>query len=349
MVYGPLVLTRDVRFEGFTAGDWSRLLALFQSTKRGALRGVGGTDEDESLGGVIAIHDGLKLRKLLHTRVGRLDLRDHPWPLSVKELADRHHASWGVALREGALEEVMERFGARATQDQDILMQGIIIGQILRDLAAEGAIETFPTKIRALPTSTHGVIFGTLRSVCPENHVLLTGIFEEGELFTSLALRRQREGFDLVMGPDELRPAMGLLSGDFRRDYRHIVRATENLAGPLAMGLFTERKTLLKLIAEDNPGAWARAAAVRDVVFAPLPATIAVPLGIDATRGFFAAAKSIAMRLDWTGLVAPTLQAIVRGNSPRQLQRSEDPSEDSGDESILRILFRLMRRGERSS
>lgn len=339
------MLTRDVRFEGFTATDWSRLLALFQATKRGVLGSGNASAAPESLGGVIAIHDGVRLRKLLHSKVGRLDIRDHAWPLPVRELAAKHHASWGVALREGALEEVMERFGARATQDQDILMQGIIVGQILRDLSNEGAIESWPTKLRALPTSTHGVIFSTLRSVCPEDHVLLTGVFEEGELFTSLALRRKRDGFDLVLGPDELRPAMGLLSGDFRRDYRHIVRATENLAGPLAMGLFTERKTLLKLIAEDNPGAWARAATVRDVVFSPLPATLALPLGIDATRGFFSAAKNIAMRLDWTGLVGPTLQAIARGNAPKQLPEGEDDA----DESLLRILFRLIRRGEKSS
>lgn len=341
------MLTRDVRFEGFTASDWSRLLTLFQATKRDALSAgpASGRGGVESLGGVIAIHDGVRLRKLLHTKVGRLDFRDVTWPKTVRELAEEHHASWGVALREGALEEMMERFGARATRDQDILMQGLIVGQIVRDLAAEGAIEAWPTKIRAVPTSTHGVVFGTLRSLCPEDHVMLAGIFEEGELFTSLALRRKREGFDLVLGPDELRPAMGLLSGDFRRDYRHIVRATENLAGPLALGFFTERRTLLALIAEGNPGAWARAAAVRDIVFAPLPPTLALPLGIDATRGFFSAAKKIATRFDWTGIVGPTLAAIQRANAPRQLAEG-----DAGaDESLWRFLFRLVRKGEKPS
>ena len=285
------MLTLDVRFEGWTATDWVRFLSLFRAPAPG-----GAGTEAPPPGGILAIHEDGRLRKLLHTRAGRLDPRNHPWPMPPAELAERHGASWALLLRSGALETLMERFGARARQGDDVFLQALVLTQIARELMGEGGVEVWPPRSFLPPLATHSVVMRTLRTVCPSGKVVALGLFENGELWTSVVLRRRDDGIDLVLGPDELRPAMGLLAGDWRRDYRHLVDAIEASAGPLATGVFAERETFLELAAERQPGAWARAVAVRDVVVAPLGGALALPLGVDAAYGLAETLRSVAGR-----------------------------------------------------
>ncbi|MCK6589849.1 MAG: hypothetical protein L6Q76_19935, partial [Polyangiaceae bacterium] len=115
------MLAPDVRFEGFTATDWIRLVSLFrprrpENPEQGPAR---------PRGGIVAVHAGGKLRKLVHTHVGRLRLDDaqRDWPLPAETLASRHDASWALLLHTGALDTIMERFGARARRGDDLSTQ----------------------------------------------------------------------------------------------------------------------------------------------------------------------------------------------------------------------------------
>jgi len=59
--------------------------------------------------------------------------------------------------------------------------------------------------------------------------------------------------------------------------------------------------TIRKLEVDPTPGAWARAAAVRDLILSPLPAPLAIPLGVDAGRAAFHALRAVAERVDPIG------------------------------------------------
>jgi hypothetical protein len=132
------------------------------------------------------------------------------------------------------------------------------------------------------------------------------GAFDEGELYTALCLRRRGPAFDIVMGPDRVRRDMGLLSGDFSRDYRYLGAAVEARLGPLAVGCYAELSTFRRLAGDASPGAWATAVAVRDVVLTPVTAGLAVPLGIDAGRAALALAKGLLGHFSiFGGLSAP--------------------------------------------
>ena len=55
------MLAPDVRLEGFTAADWTRVLSLFQPRRAaGEAR-----DPARPRGGVVAVHAGGRLRKLV--------------------------------------------------------------------------------------------------------------------------------------------------------------------------------------------------------------------------------------------------------------------------------------------
>jgi hypothetical protein len=288
------LLTADVRFEGWTTEDWIRFVRLWQP------RATPDREPTRPRGGVMVVHEDGQVLKILHTRRGRLDPSSAPpppdqvdaralalrtgQPSALGQLARAHHASWALGMRLGALDEVMERFGARARRGDDLTAQALQLVTIVREMIGEGAIASWPQRLRGLPVPTAHVVRRTLDALCPDGRAIALGLFDHDGLWTSFVARRRDGAFDVIAGPDELRPALGLLSGDWRRDYRHLARAVEDRYAPLAFGCFAEVTRFRALQTDAQPGAWARAVAVRDVVLAPIPVAVGVGLGVDGAR-----------------------------------------------------------------
>jgi hypothetical protein len=316
------VITPDVRFEGFTSDDWLLLGEIFRPRVTPASAGPGeaagnvdGSRPSRS-GGVVAVSTGQRLRKLVSTTRGRLDLYSGPWPEALEDLARRHGAAWVLHLHTGALEELMERFGQRLRPEHDYLAQVLLLLRILRELDLEGALCTWPRRIAAWPIPSEALVTRAFDAFCPDGRAVLLGVFADGHLATSLAARRRGAGFDWILGPDELRTEMGLVSGDWTRDYRHLARAAELRVGPLALGCFGELGTLQQLVRHTaGPGSWATAVAARDIIISPVAPAVAVPLGIDLGRAAVAAARGLVNRLaasSWLAADGTLLPALER-------------------------------------
>ena len=285
------MFTNDVRFEGWTTETWQRFLHLWKP------RASPDREASRPRGGVFAIHEGGRLRKLLHTKTGRLDLQATPWPISLADLCAQHHASWALAGHAGALEEVMERFGARAKRSDDLTAQALSLVQIAREMMIEGAIEVWPLRLHGIPPPTDAMVRRAMDALCTDGKCIALGMFKDGDLWTAFVARRSGAGFDVIAGPDELRHHMGLLSGDWRRDYRHLVRAVEDAYAPLAFGCFAEVDTFRALQVDARPGAWGRAVAVRDLILSPIPTPVGLALGVDGARYAFENLKRVTGRI----------------------------------------------------
>jgi hypothetical protein len=288
-----LVLTADVRFEGWTTDDWMRFVRLWQP------RATPEREPTRPRGGVVVVYEQGQILKLLHTARGRLDPAlagpsgpapalalslEGGQPSALGELARRNHASWALGMRLGALDEVMERFGARARRTDDLTEQSLKFLEIMQEMISESAISTWPQRLRGIPVPTAQVARRTLDALCAEGRTVALGLFDAGGLWTAFVARRRGHAFDLIAGPDELRPTLGLLSGDWRRDYRHFARAVEERYGPLGFGCFAELSTFRALQTDTRPGAWTRAVAVRDIVIARMPVAVGLALGLDGAR-----------------------------------------------------------------
>jgi hypothetical protein len=303
------LLTHDVRFEGWTTDDWLRFLRLWQP------RATPEREPTRPRGGVIVVHEDGEVLKLLHTRTGRLDPASvAPAPAEARAralalkagdpsalvpLAAAHHASWALGMRLGALDEVMERLGSRVRRGDDILAQSLLLVGIMRDMIAEGAITAWPQRLRGLPIPTPHIVRRTFDALCADGRTIALALFDNEGLWTSFVARRRGPAFDVIAGPDELRPTLGLLSGDWRRDYRYFASAVEDRYGPLGFGCFAELSTFRALQTDGRAGAWSRAVAVRDVVIAPMPAGVGVALGFDGARYAFEGLRVL------TGRIAP--------------------------------------------
>lgn len=280
-----------MRFEGWTTETWTRFLHLWKP------RAAPEREATRPRGGLIAIHDEGGLKKLLHTKTGRLE-PSGAWPVPLSELCETHHASWAIAAKSGALEDVMERFGARLRRGDDLVAQSLLVVQIVREMMNEGLVERWPLRLQNVPPPTEAMVRTALDALCPQGSAMVLGLFRQGELWTAACARRRGGGFDVLAGPEELRARMGLLSGDWRRDYRHLSRAVEEQYAPVAMGCFAELDRFRELQVDPSPGAWGRAAVVREIVLSPMPVGIRLALGADGARFAFESFRTLVGKSD---------------------------------------------------
>ena len=289
------MLTKDVRFEGWTAEDWGRLLTLWKASPESSGSGA--------RGGLLVIHSGGRVRKMLHTQRGRIEKEGEPWPARLPDLAAKHGARWVLSAQAGGLEKIAERFGARSRREDDLSSQARLLLDIVRELVGAGIIEIWPNRLDRFSLPSEPLFENTFEAIYPPGHLIFIALFDEGELFTSIALERQKGGISRIIGPDDLRPHLSFLSGDFHRDYRYALAAAEDVLGPVAFGCFSELSIFRGLQSERSWGAWLRALAVRDVIVTPTKGSLTAPLAADAAVWAAAAANSLGKRWDSLGLV----------------------------------------------
>jgi hypothetical protein len=282
------MFTPDAQVLDFTAQDWLRLPELFRvpMPTEPALPAAAPS------GGLFAVREGQRVIKLTSTVRGRL-----PPPqaghATAAALAQEHGGAFALVLSTIALEQFGDRFARRLTRGQSFHLQLEAFVAAMRELEQEGEVELWPSPFAEWPIPTERALASALDLICPDGKTLVLGAFEAGELYTALCLRRRGAAFDVVMGPDRVRRDMGLLSGDFSRDYRYLGAAVEARLGPLAVGCYAEVETFRRLAADTQPGAWATAVALRDVVLTPVTPGLAVPLGVDAGRAALSLARGL--------------------------------------------------------
>ncbi|MCA9603382.1 MAG: hypothetical protein KC417_15220, partial [Myxococcales bacterium] len=130
-------------------------------------------------------------------------------------------------------------------------------------------------------------------------------LWQRGEPWTSVAVRRMGGEIDWIAGPDLISRWTGPLGGDWRRDHRVIAAAVARNMAPVHVGLFSEEHIVRDLLRTPDAGRWARAAAVRDIAFYPTPAYVGVALGADVVRSATRQAASFLGGLKLFESIAP--------------------------------------------
>ncbi len=206
-------------------------------------------------------------------------------PGDLADLCRRYRAGRCIVLREGAAEELMERVSLRLVRGEDYAAQWLTMWRVYRELLQGGHIQIWPSTLTALPIPTSATLERSLDLILPDGRAAVVALFDRGRLWTAAALRRRHGHFDFVAGPDLIAHWTGPLGGDWRRDYRIVSDAVARAVAPVHAGVYSDVSTVRALLREPDPGRWARAVAVRDLIVHPTPPYAAVALGADAVRG----------------------------------------------------------------
>lgn len=312
-----------LRFEGFDAASWTNLISLFAPNVVARLASEGADSDAPELeehergrrgrGALIVVLDDQdRVIKAFHTVYGRVEGLAWRGPGELEALAREHGARRCVALREGVIEEIAERVARRLDRDEDYVAQWLLVARTVREMSEAGLLHSWPRPLAAVPVPTAAMVRRALDTVLPEGHAMVLVVWNRAALWTALVLRRQPGGIDLVAGPDLIARWTGPLGGDWRRDYRIVSDAVAASVAPVHLGVFTELSTLRGLLRSADPGAWARAVAVRDVIVHPTPPYVAVALGADAVRAVARGSARWLGGVDALATLAPVAR-YVRG------------------------------------
>ncbi len=329
-------------FSGFDARSWHRLVSLFvpglasQPPERWARRAT-------TRGGILLVfHDGVRVLRAVHTLRGPLPATDWDGPSTLASLAASTRTRFAVALRTGALESFFERLGGRITpHDNPFVTAGAVLG-VARELLEDGAAHVLPEPPRGVPLPPVDVALRAWDALLPDGRTAALVLFDGEHIDTALLARRRGLCLDRLHGPEVLHRLVGPLGGDFRRDYRVIRGAIERDLGPMALGVFTQTDTFRTLLRREDPGAWARAVAGREVVVDPMPPWFAVAAGAGAMRAAARRSRDLLAGVELLGMLDPVarrLRSLAEraGEVDLQALLGFDP---------LRILAALLRQSE---
>ncbi|MCA9581149.1 MAG: hypothetical protein KC416_05100 [Myxococcales bacterium] len=281
------MLSKDIAIDGFDAASWAKIVSLFSpDQEQGATVFIFLGESDE----VLAAYD---------TGEGRFELDSFQID-DLPEVVHRRKARWGVALRRGAIEELEERMALRLRRGEDYVAQLLTSLRVLRELHDSNQIRICPDALTRVPVPSPAMVRRALDTILPDGHTALAVLWQRGDPWSAVAIRRSGGAIDHVVGPETIARWTGPLGGDWRRDHRVVVQAVSRELGPVHIGLFSEVGTMRDLLRNPNPGAWATAAAVRDVAFFPSPPYVTAALGADLVR---AAAEQTAQLVGGLGIL----------------------------------------------
>ncbi|MGE0785836.1 MAG: hypothetical protein AB7S26_09125 [Sandaracinaceae bacterium] len=299
------MISDSLRFEGFDSRSWTNLISLFapnvltrieSEEKSGEGIEAEPDQKDRTIGSlVVVLDDRDRVLMAMHSVRGRVTGLEYAGVDSLEELAHRYAARRCVVLREGVMEEISERVAHRIERGDDYITQLLVVARAVREMSEAGLLVTWPRALADVPIPTAPMVRRALDTILPDEHAMALVVWNAGAPWTGAVLRRRAGAIDLLAGPDLIGRWTGPLGGDWRRDHRVISDAVGRAVAPVHLGVYAERSTLRALLRSTDPGAWAQAVAVRDVIVHPTPAYVAVALGADAFR---AAAKSSAR---WLG------------------------------------------------
>lgn len=315
------MIAADVRIEGFDARSWTNLVSLFapgvlQRIQRGPQQSdapeLDSRDASERPAGtlVAVISAERKVRRAFHTVRGRVRGLATISKDELHELAARYGARRALVIREGAIEEIAERVAQRLERGDDYIAQWLVLARTVRELIDAGIIEVSPRPFAALPIPTAGMVRRALDIVLPEDRSLVMVLWNGQTPWTAVALRRRGGEIDRIAGPDLIARWSGPLGGDWRRDHRFVSEGVERALAPLHLGIYGQIGSVRALLRSAEPGAWARAVALREVIVRPSPPYVAVALGADATRAIARRTATILGGIDALARFAPLASAV---------------------------------------
>jgi hypothetical protein len=293
------VLSSNLRVTGYDAVTWARLLSLFAPHRARE-------DHSDSYGMLVVIEDerGAACAAFIGDR-GPIDASSYTGRGDLAALCSQHRVRRAVALKRGTIEELTERAAPHVLRTDDYAAQWLALLSAARELEREGALYFWPEAKNVAPLPSPQLVTRALDVVLPDEHSFVAALWDEGELWTALVLRRRGGQLDLLGGPELVLDAVGPLSGDYRRDHRAVSRAISASIAPVQLGLYCQYHRLERLLREPEPGAWAKAIALREIIIDPSPAYVHFAVGADALRATARRTGQLLGGIDFMAYIEP--------------------------------------------
>jgi hypothetical protein len=276
------MLSSNLHVTGYDASSWRRLISLFGA---GASSEASPRTASSLLDRLVVVEDdhGACCAAFIADR-GPVTLERYAGRGELSELCAQFGVRGAVAMRLGTIDALAERAAEDILHTNDTAGQWLALFKAMRALQQEGDLYFWPETRDTVPLPSTQLLTRALDVVLPDEHSFVAVLWEETEVWTALVLRRSGGKFDLIAGPELVLDTVGPLSGDFRRDHRAVSRAISGAVAPVQVGIYCQRKRFQRLLRDAEPGAWAKAIALLEIIIDPSPAYVHIAVAADALR-----------------------------------------------------------------
>ncbi len=275
------VFAPSARFEGWDPVAYRRLTSLFRDD---------GVPSRDGVGGVLVVTEGDTILSVTHSVHGPIAQAAYtPEAGALGGWVQHTSSRWGLSVTPSSLAALEAELSSRLGPKASALDSWLNLARVAHEQCRAGTVGLWPSPAPATDPSTASptaadMFQRTVGFVVTEGHCFALALFDDNGVHSACALRRSASGFDLVAGPHAIVAQVGLLSGDWRRDYRLVNESVSSLYGPVALGCYAETRTIDKLASSTGARAWATALAMRELVVSPAPAAFTLGLGVGAVR-----------------------------------------------------------------
>lgn len=317
------MISDEFAFFGYDDESWDRLVSLLLGER---------DDVPEKPRGVLVVvvsTEGAPVASF-HSAEGSIDPASLPPFDDLGAFCDATASGACIVMRERAMPGLAEYLAEPLDTEEDFVARVMRFARVLRELGNGNLLRVWPNPLPDLflPAAPAAKPAGEV--LLPDDHCVILGVFDGGDLWTGAVLRRHRGRFDTLAGPQAISQWTGPLGGAWRRDHRVLVQAVERELGPVHVGLFMELPTARALFVDRQPGAWALSYASRSLIVYPLPGFAATALGINGLAGVVQYAFQAIEEMDpdevariaqgfWRGLTDGEGLAGLLGFSPAEV------------------------------
>lgn len=290
------MISDDFAFFGFDQAAWDRLRTLLTSDREG-----------EGVLVVVVNRFGITV-SCFHTGRGMLETQGLPAPGDLQGLCEATGSKACIVMREHAMEEVVDYMVEPLDAAEEFDARVLRFARVVRELGNGNWLRVWPNPFPNLLLAAAPAAKSAVDLLLPDGHVVVLGVFDEGQLWSGAALRRTGGEIDALVGRVALAEWAGPLGGAWERDQRVVAQAVERELGPVHLGLYMNRATAERVFDPRRSGEWARAYAARELIAQPLPPVLGAGLGLDVLRGAAQTATQVV-----EGLEPDEMASIAKG------------------------------------
>jgi hypothetical protein len=301
-----------IRFEGFDAKSWHRLVTLLAPGLASRPPHARSLRQRAPGGLLLLVLRDEQVLYAMHSHRGPCEVERWEGAHAMQALAQQHDARFVLALQERALQVLLDRWGARVDPDEPAHEAWLLLLDALREAVDEGRVVFWPKLVPGgLPRPTGTVLETTAELLLPSGRSAFALLFrEDASLDAAIVIARPVGAPLTVLGSERVVAAVGPLSGEPRADGLRVRAWLERELGPVHFGLHTRTSALEALLRSEQPGAWSRAFNDGLLRIDPTPPWVVAALGADLARSaLFVARSALGTLVD---RVAPAFESATR-------------------------------------
>jgi hypothetical protein len=306
-----------IHFEGFDAKSWHKIVTLFAPGLASRPPNERALRERTPGGLLVIVYRGEQVRAAIHSHRGRCALDEWRGVDSIPKLAEQFDARFAIAIEDGAVELMLDRWGARVDPDEPAREAWLLLIDAVREVVDEKKLYFWPDLVPGgVPRPTRAVIDAAAELILPAGKAAFALLFrDDATLDAAIVVARPVGAPFTVYGAEKIVASVGALTGDPRRDTPLVRAWIERELGPVHFGAHTRSSTLESLLRSEQAGAWSRAFNEGQLKIDPTPPWVVAALGADVARSALALARGALGSL--MDRVAPALESATRVASAR--------------------------------